>query len=97
MTEQDVATQALRDTLHTQTKDAIVAILKQHKAEHGTTDIDRVGIVAALVQFCMFIAGNGKFVVGADTDALLHFGIDVVSGAAVAAKTEVEERRIILV
>lgn len=96
----DVARQQMEQFKASLFANAVKAVhdtLEQHKRAHGTDGLERATVAAAIIAFVHFINGNKKFVAGADTDALINIGIDVVSAAAVEAKRRADERRIIVV
>ncbi|WZO97248.1 hypothetical protein EP7_004272 [Isosphaeraceae bacterium EP7] len=87
---------AFRETLYQSALAMILGGLESHKREHGLTKIDEVAIGASVAAFVNFINGNGKFVAGKDTDALIALGIEAVAKAGAEAKRRTEDRRVLL-
>lgn len=75
---------------------ALLEKLQSRKGKGTEKEFD-VGVIAeALTTFAHYVAANGKFVVGPETDLIISLGIEAISAAAVAARERVEEKRIIV-
>jgi hypothetical protein len=89
--------QALRDELTVKAKESIAALINSKRAEAGDAEIERATVAGAITAALQFLGETGRLVPGPFTQNMANVAIDAISKAAVEAKKEAEDKRIILV